>query len=192
MTLTTDPLLDVVTLLLVGGTVALAIYTAKLHGATVQLAKDTVEANTLADLHHQESLTPVCVIRDVRCAMVPQQPGQATDFFTLTFVVENQGNGPALQLRVAVTPVNAVRDPTGKPELSEPGPLKPGEISPPQFGPYQRSTQEADGFVVKVTYETIFDTAGEWHITYTSASTRSTTKIISFVTPKPKDRLRVT
>ena len=75
LSLTSDPFLDIVTLLLVGGTVALAIYTAKLHAATVSLAEDTVDATKVSDRHHQESLSPICVLKDVGCYLVRAAPG---------------------------------------------------------------------------------------------------------------------
>lgn len=97
MAFSTDPVLDTVTLLLVCGTVALAIYTGKLHAATVALAGDTVEATRLADRHHQESLSPLCVIKSV--TWEGDQRGQQ-----VSFQIHNQGNGPAVEVKCTVTP----------------------------------------------------------------------------------------
>ncbi len=97
ITLTTDPYLDTVTFVLMIATGVLAYKTWQLHSATVALAKDTVEATTVADRHHQESLSPLCVIRSVDWQS--DQRGQR-----VAFKVHNQGNGPAVQIKCTVTP----------------------------------------------------------------------------------------
>lgn len=94
-TLTTDPFLDLVTFLLVGGTVALAVYTGRLHGATVGLAKDTVQGTEVADRHHQETLSPICVI----AAVQSQESGGR---LKVRVLVSNVGSGPALDVSVSL------------------------------------------------------------------------------------------
>jgi len=189
--LTTDPLLDLVTLLLVGGTVALAIYTAKLHAATVSLAEDTVKATKVSDRHHQESLSPICVLKEVECVLVLARHEATTEerSVVLTFAVENLGYGPALELTVSITPVNAVVQPTGKTEVHELGSLKPGNSTPP-FGPILENVLVADGYLVKLKYDTIFGAIGTsaWHVTYGSASRAQSTTKLSFGLPPPQQR----
>jgi hypothetical protein len=63
--LTPDAVLDVLTGLLFLATLGLAVYTGLLRKATVDLAGDTVEGTELSDQHHQEGLSPVCIIKDV-------------------------------------------------------------------------------------------------------------------------------
>lgn len=99
MTLTTDPYLDAVTLFLVVATGILAYKTWQLHAATVALAIDTVNATKMSDTHHQETLSPICVIGATRAAY----DGQHAD---LQVLVRNVGSGPGLDIALSAAPVS--------------------------------------------------------------------------------------
>lgn len=163
--MTTDPVLDTFSGLLFLATLTLAWYTARLHAATVSLAKDTVEATKVSDRHHQESLSPVCVIRDVQCnktGAMGAAMGAATKF-----KIQNVGFGPAISVRATVTPVGPGLTTSGIVCAFTCDALKAGEMSP-DMGPQTIATTSAAVimFVVRVEYQSIFNSWGvsEWNV----------------------------
>lgn len=191
MSLTTDPVLDLVTLALVAGTVFLAVYTAKLHGATVDLAKDTVAASDLADRHHQETLSPMCVVVDGRCTLVGTSTGKPADRkLHLSFAVENQGAGPAVRVIAEVAPEDALERPAGDPFSENVGPLKPGAKSK-SYSPFRAAFPAANGYKIKLTFENVFGSVGvtEWRITYQSPTEPGLPKLVDVQLPASQKRI---
>lgn len=82
----------------------LAGETAKMAKETAELARDTVQGTKLADRHHQENLSPVCVISDVRCGRGGPY-GDDANLFGVIFKVQNMGSGPALLVNVEISSV---------------------------------------------------------------------------------------
>lgn len=97
---------------LLAATIALAVYTARLFASTREMAektaalvKSTVDANALADRHHQESITPIVALNACLTAeygaLDPPTQKPAWKFF-LRGTVANTGLGPALNIRVEI------------------------------------------------------------------------------------------
>lgn len=92
-----DRIVDAFTIGLFFGSIALVIVTgllawktSQLHEATKNLAKDTVDASKLSDQHHQESLSAICIITEVKASR------GVNGTCNLEFTVQNVGSGPAL------------------------------------------------------------------------------------------------
>jgi hypothetical protein len=163
VTFTTDPFLDSVTLVLVIATVSLAYFTARLHGATVELAKDQVKATRVSDRHHQEMLSPICVIRNVSVKPVPIS-GTST-FVGVEFTVCNQGNGPAMHINATVTPVGKGLIPIGTAMTTSPDSLKASEESSLlRLGAFP--PREINMFLVHLEFRNQFGAWGvsEWNV----------------------------
>jgi hypothetical protein len=181
----TDPILDSITGVLCLATIALAGYTAKLRKATVDLALETLTGTRLTDQHHQESLSPICVLKAVKCGLsgIPiPQPG--SDRMDLTFVIENVGNGPAFQVNAKIEAVTAKLQPSGLALTHPAGPLKAGSDTL-AIGPVSESINTATGFVVRLEYLSVFGTEGfsEWHVSHVGEC-----KLVKQELPAPKER----
>lgn len=178
ITFTTDPYLDAVTFVLMIATGVLAYKTWQLHSATVALAKDTVEATTLADRHHQESLSPLCVIRDV--AWQSDERGQR-----IILKIHNQGNGPAVQVKCTVTPRMEAFERSQDALTIRTDSLQAGEQTPlsrpsPYFG------QTFEMAVVHLEYMNQF---GEWGRSRWTVFQNQEYRLDALDLPAPKNRI---
>ncbi len=183
-----EPGRDVVIEFCTGGlliaTFALAVYTAQLRRATLDLARDTVQGTKVADRHHQESLTPIVVIRDVRCGAGlsggnPQQVG-------VGFRVHNQGSGPAVAVNAKVCAVGPGLKLRGIARTEYLDPLQAGEIRENEiyYGGFPIPQDDWVAFIVRLEFLSMFGTWGicEWNV---GTSTRS---VLTFALPQPQDR----
>ena len=182
-----DGFVDFFTGGLLVATVALAVYTAQLRKATVDLAGDTIQGTKLSDRHHQESLSPVCVVRDVKCGSgesYNSDPGR----LGVVFKVHNMGSGPALLVNVTVTPVKAGLVPNGLAVGSIAYSLAAGETQDHRFGNF--APRENAMFVIEVQCLSIFNTwgVGKWNVW----KGEGTYGVVTFDLPSPLDRVGAT
>jgi hypothetical protein len=165
-------------------TAFLAWYTYKLRQATVQLASDSVEGNKLADRHHQESLMPICVIRDVEIEPEPQYSGPNTAM--LAFRIHNQGLGPAVALNVAVSAVGEGLKLRGVRRATSLDSLQAGEVreSPMKFGEFPIEPDGIVAFIVRLGFLSMFGSWGvcEWHVYQAGKS------VLTLALPQAKER----
>ena len=118
-------------ILLVVVTAILAWYTAMLRKATVELAKDTISATKLTDRHHQESLSPLCVVRDAKCgagSSFKNEPTLEGWCGKVEFKIQNQGVGPAVRVKAIVKPVGGALLESDAPKTYNGDALKAGEL----------------------------------------------------------------
>jgi len=149
--ITTDPFLDLVTVFLVVATSILAFKTWQLHAATVDLATDTVKATAVSDRHHQETLSPICVVSSI-------QSGQTGVNSYLKVVVANVGSGAALDISVAAVPVLGDVVYTSNERKVDCAPLPPGSVSTLQvLGDFP---PPSDSLRVRISFRNQFDAEG--------------------------------
>jgi hypothetical protein len=183
----TDTVLDVITGLLFLATLGLAVYTAKLRKATVDLAGDTIQGNKLSDRHHQESLSPVCLLKDANCS----NSGDGRYF--LAFSVQNAGSGPALLVNVHVTPVGPGLQQSGMARGELPYTLAAGETKKHEMAGLTFSkvpSQSPDAyksFLVKVEFLSMFNSwgTGKW----TVLEGQGVRFVVSYDLPAPQERV---
>jgi hypothetical protein len=183
LSLTTDPFLDAVTLFLVIATGILAFKTWQLHAATVALATDTVQATKVSDRHQQETLSPICVIGDLRCGATQRGAAYVS---SVSLAIANVGSGPALLVRATVTPVGSGGRYTSNSVARGTKPLSPGAKSELlDFGDFP---PPSDWFEVEVTFSNQFGGKGSsgWEI---DVGQRCELKKLELC--KPQDRLNL-
>jgi hypothetical protein len=177
---TTDPFLDGITLLLFLATLALATFTALLHRATVEVAKDTVAATKVGDRHHQESLSPVCVLREVFFD---------TNDYTVRarLKVQNVGAGPAIRINANIQCLGTERRHIGIGEVHTCDSLKSGDTTPDFIRSMEQPArgQDAVMFEIRLEYQNVF---GAWGIS-TYNIYNGGYGLLTMELPKPQQRV---
>jgi hypothetical protein len=172
------------TFLLACATGFLGWKTSQLHQATKELAEDTVKGAKLSDRHHQESLIPVVVIRDVKCG--PGLFGGSMEQLGVGFRVHNQGLGPAVAVNATVSATGPGLKLRGIARVEVLDPLQAGEIRENDiyFGGFLMPQDGYIAFIVRLEFLSMFGTWGicEWNV---STGSRS---VLTFALPQPQNR----
>lgn len=135
--------------------------TAEMAKMTAELAADTVDAANRADEHHQQSLWPLLVIKEVTIYVDH-----------LEILISNVGGGPSLRSFVTVLGVNGGHDAIPYQMYVSFRPLAPNESETINLQIEKYNAQAPPGgllqdCVLSVDYSTLFETSGKttWNVT---------------------------
>lgn len=138
------------TVILATFTIVLGIATVYLGAETRRLVSQTRLSLIVADIHHQERLSPLC--KPTRPCEVATSPNPTGTNYDVKYVVKNVGLGPAYKVETFFV------DPVGKEELKGCEPLGVGEEFALAFtvsskAPYSKRTE----WTILVRYRDRFD-----------------------------------
>jgi hypothetical protein len=171
-------------ILLFIATSVLAWKTWQLHDATKELAKDTVEGSKLADQHHQESLSPVCVIEKAECVKTSSPGGETR--YGINLIVRNIGAGPALTVIATAIAMEGLEEVGALVLDGMAYSLGPGKKRAHSFDSFP--IRENAAFKVTVAAQNMFrgQTLGVWLVWAEGGFT-----ILDYRTPEPNERFTV-
>ena len=143
-------------------TLALAFLSRRLADATKRLASSGDAERMQQETHHQQSLSPFCVVRDARSWV------ESGDALYISLKVQNIGSGPAVHVNLNLQPAKEGLKPAGVGLSQYVGAMLPGETTPEIRHGFSGwgGREPTEHFVVRLEFENVFGAWGitEWHV----------------------------